>query len=184
MDGNALFYGCNYKLKVMSYEIKINDRMAQIELISRNGNQIQVMLDNKLYELDIVEVEKGVYSILHNNRSFNVELVEAKNAKNYTVNTLYESFDVQIIDAETKYLMNRMGDDGEDEKVIASPMPGKVVKVLVKVGDEVKAGETVVIVSAMKMESEYKVKQDRVIKKVLVKEGDTVAGDQPMVIIE
>jgi biotin carboxyl carrier protein len=168
----------------MSYEIKINDRMAQIELISRNGNQIQVMLDNKLYELDIVEVEKGVYSILHNNRSFNVELVEAKNAKNYTVNTLYESFDVQIIDAETKYLMNRMGDDGEDEKVIASPMPGKVVKVLVKQGDEVKAGETVVIVSAMKMESEYKVKQDRVIKKVLVKEGDTVAGDQPMVIIE
>jgi len=42
----------------------------------------------------------------------------------------------------------------------------------------------VIIVSAMKMESEYKVKQDRVIKKILVKEGDTVAGDQPMVILE
>ncbi|MBU2466496.1 MAG: biotin/lipoyl-binding protein, partial [Bacteroidetes bacterium] len=71
-----------------------------------------------------------------------------------------------------------------DEHIIASPMPGKVVKVLVKEGDHVKAGETVVVVSAMKMESEYKVKQDRVIKKVLVKEGDTVSGDQPMVIIE
>ncbi len=168
----------------MSYEIKVNDRIVQVELLSRKGNQIQVMLDNKLYELDIVEVERGVYSIIHQNTSFNVELVEAKNAKNYTVNTLYESFDVQIIDAEAKYLMSRKKDDGEDEKVIASPMPGKVVKVLVKEGDEVKAGETVVIVSAMKMESEYKVKQDRVIKKVLVKEGDTVAGDQPMVIIE
>jgi biotin carboxyl carrier protein len=142
------------------------------------------MLDNKLYDLDIVEVERGVYSIIHQNTSFNVELVQAKNAKSYIVNTLYESFDVQIIDAEAKYLMNRKKDDGEDEKVIASPMPGKVVKVLVKEGDEVKAGETVVVVSAMKMESEYKVKQDRVIKKVLVKEGDTVAGDQPMVIIE
>jgi biotin carboxyl carrier protein len=168
----------------MSYEIKINDRIAQVELLSRNGNQIQVMLDNKLYELDIVEVERGVYSLIHQNTSFNVELVEAKNAKSYTVNTLYESFDVQIIDAEAKYLMSRKKDDGEDEKVIASPMPGKVVKVLVKEGDEVKAGETVVVVSAMKMESEYKVKQDRVIKRVLVKEGDTVAGDQPMVIIE
>ncbi|MBG0781361.1 MAG: acetyl-CoA carboxylase biotin carboxyl carrier protein subunit [Bacteroidales bacterium] len=168
----------------MSYEIKVNDRIAQVELLSRNGNQIQVMLDNKLYDLDIVEVERGVYSIIHQNTSFNVELVQAKNAKSYIVNTLYESFDVQIIDAEAKYLMNRKKDDGEDEKVIASPMPGKVVKVLVKEGDEVKAGETVVVVSAMKMESEYKVKQDRVIKKVLVKEGDTVAGDQPMVIIE
>ncbi len=36
----------------------------------------------------------------------------------------------------------------------------------------------------MKMESEYKVKQDRVIKKLLVKEGDTVSSDQVMVIIE
>jgi biotin carboxyl carrier protein len=36
----------------------------------------------------------------------------------------------------------------------------------------------------MKMESEYKVKQDRIIKRILVKEGDTVSGDQPMVIIE
>jgi biotin carboxyl carrier protein len=63
-------------------------------------------------------------------------------------------------------------------------MPGKVVKILVNEGDAVEAGTTVIIVSAMKMESEYKVKQDRVIKKILVKEGDTVAGDQPMVILE
>ena len=118
------------------------------------------------------------------NRSFNVELVPGKNAKSYTVNTLYETFDIEIIDAESKYLMNRRKDDGEDQKSISSPMPGKVVKVLVNEGDMVKAGDTVVIVSAMKMESEYKVKQDRLIKKVLVKEGDTVASDQPMVIIE
>ncbi len=138
----------------------------------------------KVYELDILEVERGVYSILLNNNSFNVELVEGKNAKTYLVNTLYESFDVEVIDAESKYLKNRKKDDGEDQNVIASPMPGKVVKVLVKEGDKVKAGETVVVVSAMKMESEYKVKQDRVIKKLLVKEGDTVSSDQVMVIIE
>ncbi len=168
----------------MSYELKINDRIANIELLSRDGNIIQVMLDKKVYELDILEVERGVYSILFNNNSFNVELVEGKNAKNYLVNTLYESFDVEVIDAESKYLKNRKKDDGEDQNVITSPMPGKVVKVLVKEGDKVKAGETVVVVSAMKMESEYKVKQDRVIKKLLVKEGDIVSSDQVMVIIE
>ncbi len=53
-----------------------------------------------------------------------------------------ESFDVEVIDAESKYLKNRKKDDGEDQNVIASPMPGKVVKVLVKEGDKVKAGET------------------------------------------
>jgi len=153
-------------------------------MLSREGSKMQVAIDKRVYELDIVEVERGVYSIIMNNKSFNVELVQGKSAKAYTVNTLYDTFDVEIIDAESKYLMNRRKDDGEDENVIASPMPGKVVKVLVKEGDAVKAGQTVVVVSAMKMESEYKVKQDRIIKRVLVKEGDTVNGDQPMVIIE
>jgi biotin carboxyl carrier protein len=168
----------------MSYEVKINNRHSTIELLSREGTKFNILIDKNYYELDIAEVEKGVYSILHENRSFNVELVEGKNSKSYIVNTLYEAFDVEIIDAETKYLMNRRKDDGEDQNVISSPMPGKVVKILFKEGDFVKAGETVVVVSAMKMESEYKVKQDRKIKRILVKEGDTVKGDQPMVVIE
>ncbi|NOU45849.1 MAG: biotin/lipoyl-binding protein [Bacteroidales bacterium] len=168
----------------MSYEIKINDRISNIEVLSREGNKFSILIDKRCYELDIVEVDKGVYSILHDCRSFNVELVEAKNSKSYHVNTLYETYEVEIIDAETKYLMNRRKDEGEDQNVISSPMPGKVVKILFKEGDLVKAGETVVIVSAMKMESEYKVKQDRKIKRILVKEGDTVNGDQPMVVIE
>jgi len=168
----------------MSYEIKINDRIAQLELLSREGSSFQVAIDNRIYELDITEVEKGVYSVLHDHKSFNVELVEGKSSKSYLVNTLYESYDVEIIDAESKYLMNRKKDEGTDANVISSPMPGKVVKVLFKEGDTAKAGDTVIVVSAMKMESEYKVKQDRVIKRILVKEGDTVNGDQPMVIIE
>ncbi|GAB1419496.1 acetyl-CoA carboxylase biotin carboxyl carrier protein subunit [Bacteroidales bacterium] len=168
----------------MSYEVKINDRIASIELLGREGSLFQIAIDNKVYELDVVEVEKGVYSIVLDNRSFNIELVEGKNSKSYTVNTLYETFSVDIIDAEAKYLMSRKKDEGQDSNVITSPMPGKVVKVLVSEGQQVKAGETVIVVSAMKMESEYKVKQDRVIKRVLVKEGDTVNSDQPMVIIE
>jgi len=48
----------------------------------------------------------------------------------------------------------------------------------------VKAGDTVIIVSAMKMESEYKVKKDRVIKEIKVKEGDTIQANQPLVVIE
>lgn len=168
----------------MSYEVKINNRISTIELLSREGTKFNILIDKTYYELDIAEVEKGVYSILHENRSFNVELVEGRNSKNYMVNTLYETFDVDIIDAEAKYLMNRKKDDGEDANTISSPMPGKVVKILFKEGDEVKAGETVIVVSAMKMESEYKVKQDRKIKRILVKEGDTVNSDQPMVVIE
>jgi biotin carboxyl carrier protein len=168
----------------MAYEIKIEDKIRNIEILSRDGNYYQIAIDNKVYELDIIEVEQGVYSVLHENSSFNVELVENKGSKSYIVNTFFSSFEVDIIDAEAKYQLNRRRDDGDDGNVIVSPMPGKVVKVLFNEGDAVKAGQTVVVVSAMKMDSEYKVKQDRTIKRILVKEGDTVSGDQPMVILE
>jgi len=99
-------------------------------------------------------------------------------------NPMTKSYDVEIVDAESKYLKSRRRDDGDEEAVMSSPMPGKIVKILVKVGDKVKAGDTVIIVSAMKMESEYKVKKDRIIKDIKVKEGDTIQADQPLVVIE
>ncbi|MBN3036727.1 MAG: biotin/lipoyl-binding protein [Bacteroidales bacterium] len=168
----------------MALEIYIDGRMIAIELLHQKGNILKVSIDGKLYEVDLVPVEKGVYSILYKNKSYNVELVPGKKPKTYEINTLYNSYHVDIMDSEAKYLKGRHDDHMDDKEAISSPMPGKVVKVLVKPGDRVKAGETVVIVSAMKMESEYKVKKDHLIRSVLVKEGDTVDGNQPLVIIE
>lgn len=168
----------------MSYEIKINNRIAKVELLNRTDNKVKIMLDDQKYDADVVMVEKGVYSIIMDGISYNIEMIENGSSKEYLVNTLHESFDVEIIDAESKYLKSRKKDDGADSNVISTPMPGKVVKILVKPGDQVKAGETVIIISAMKMESEYKVKKDRLIKEVLVKEGDIVESHQSLIIIE
>lgn len=167
----------------MSTEININDRKALVEVLSREGNIVTISIDGKKYEADIVMVEDGVYSIIIDNKSHNIELIRSGN-KNYLVNTYAKSYKVEIVDAESKYLKSRRRDDSHEETVITSPMPGKVVKVLVKVGDKVKAGDTVIIVAAMKMESEYKVKKDRTIKEIKVKAGDTIEANQPLVVIE
>ncbi len=167
----------------MSTEININDRNALVEILSRDANKVRISIDGKKYEADVVMVEEGVYSIIIDNKSHNIELSQTDN-KNYLVNTYAKSYKVEIVDAESKYLKSRRRQDGHEENVISSPMPGKIVKILVKVGDEVKAGDTVIIVSAMKMESEYKVKKDRIIREIKVKEGDTVQANQPLVVIE
>jgi biotin carboxyl carrier protein len=72
----------------------------------------------------------------------------------------------------------------DEESVISSPMPGKVVKIPVQAGDKVKIGDTVIIVSAMKMESEYKAGKSGIIKDIHVGEGDTIEGHQPLITIE
>lgn len=165
-------------------EIQVADRIAKVELIGRKGSELKIKVDDKIYDADIIMVERGVYSILLDGRSYNVELIETSSSKHYHVNTLFYSFDAEVVDAETKYQKSRKRIDDLEENTISSPMPGKVVKILVKPGDQVKAGETVVVVSAMKMESEYKVKKDRLIKEIKVEEGDTVSANQPLIIIE
>jgi pyruvate carboxylase subunit B len=67
---------------------------------------------------------------------------------------------------------------------VQSPMPGKVVKVLVGVGDEVKSGQGVVVVEAMKMENELKSPKDGKVKAVAVKEGQAVEAGQSLVTLE
>ena len=170
----------------MAYEVQIENRTATIDIISRDGNIIKFAIDGKPVEVDITRVENGVYSVVSEGLSYNVELIEDESDnKLYTVNTFFKNYDVEIIDAESKYLKSRKkGHTDEGETVIASPMPGKVVKILVKVGDEVKKNDTVVIVEAMKMQSEYKVSKDRIIKEICVKEGDTVTSKQPLIIVE
>lgn len=171
--------------KNISLQINLDSREANLKMLSRDGNLVHVLVDEEAYTLDICQVERGVYSILMNGRSFNVELIESDSKKKYIVNTYRNSYDLEIVDAESRFMKNRnksMGD--ESANIISSPMPGKVVKIPVKVGDEVKQGEPVIIISAMKMESEYKASRDGVVHEICVGEGDTVDGKQPLVILE
>jgi biotin carboxyl carrier protein len=169
----------------MAYEVKMGDRIANVELLSRDGSKIYIAVDDKRYKVDLEMVEQGVYSILCDNVSYNVELANTDSSKRYHVTTFFRSYNAEIIDAESKYLQARMKTfEEEGTAVISTPMPGKVVKIPVKKGDKVNEGDTVIIVEAMKMQSEYKVKKDRIIKQILVKEGDTINADQPLIIVE
>ena len=64
---------------------------------------------------------------------------------------------------------------------VKAPLPGTITSIEVAVGQEVKAGDTVVVLEAMKMQSNFKVSEDCVVREVLVKEGDLVNTDQVLV---
>ena len=169
----------------MAYEIKLEHRTARIELLNRAGSKVLLSVDDRKYDLDVVEVEKGVYSILYNGQSYNVELIEGESSKEYIVNTFARSFLAEIIDAETKYRQSRkLGTDAEGDNNISSPMPGKVVKIPVSAGDKVVSGQTLIVVEAMKMQSEFKATAERTVREILVKEGDIVNAHQIMIKLE
>ena len=169
----------------MELELKINNRNAIVKEIKREGNILTLAVDNVEYTVDIVKVSNQEFSVLYEGRSFNIEVIENKEPKHFNVNTLYFKFDVEVVDNESRYRQSRMQSKHNlNDNTIRSPMPGKVVKVFVKPGDIVEAGQPLIVLSAMKMESEFKAGQRGIVKEVPVKEGETVENDQLLVVID
>ena len=169
----------------MELEFKVNNRNAVVKEIKREGNILTLNVDNELYEVDIVKVSNQEFSILYKGRSFNIEVVESKEPKHFNVNTLYFKFDVEVVDNEARYRQSRLKSAPiNSDNTIRSPMPGKVVKIFVKPGDEVEVGQPLIVLSAMKMESEFKACKRGIVREVPVKEGETVENDQLLVVIE
>ena len=115
-------------------EIHIGDRIAEIELVSKEDNKVVLTIDGKPFEADVVMAENGTCNILMDGRSANAQLIRRENGKSYKVNTHYSSFNVEIVDSQAKYLrMRKKGEDEQNDR-ITSPMPGKVVKIPVTAG--------------------------------------------------
>jgi len=163
-------------------EIHIGDRIADVTLVNKDGNRVQLTVDGVPYDVDIVMAENGSCSILHNGKSYNAELIRNEGGKSYTVNAHYQSYNVEIIDSQAKYLRMRKGADERQQDKIISPMPGKVVSIPVKVGDILKAGDIVAVIEAM--QSNYKVNSECVVKEILVKEGDSVNSNQVIMTLD
>lgn len=169
----------------MSIEIKLDKRIATVQILKQFENLLEIQVDDKIYQVDLMHNDEGIFSILENGRSFNIELVPQAKPKHYTAYTLYSTYEIEVIDAESRYRRNRtISTQMTSENNISSPMPGKVVKIPVNEGDEVKKGDTVITISAMKMESEYKSPIDGTIAKINVQEGNTVDANQVLIEIE
>lgn len=90
---------------------------------------------------------------------------------------------IEVVDERTRAIreLTRASAAAAGPRPIKAPMPGLVVRVEVDEGDAVQEGQGVVIVEAMKMENELTAEAPARVKRVLVKAGDTVVKDQPLI---
>ena len=169
----------------MKYEVIIKDKTFVFENIRQEGNKVTCLCNGEERIIDIVEFKQGFYSIIDDkNKSHNLEAFPIDSPYKYLVYTEQGTHDVEVVDAKARYAKRRSSQGKDGELEIATPMPGKVVKIFVKVGDKVKAGDILITVSAMKMESEYKAQIDATVKDITVSEGDAIEGNVPMILLE
>ena len=142
-------------------------------------------LDGKDIAFDMIEINKTNFSVIKDNKSYNVEIVNH--------NTLEKSFQIKVnntiynLSVKDKYdeLLRQLGlDKAMVSKVsnIKAPMPGLVLNILVEEGQEIKKGNALIVLEAMKMENILKSPADGKVKKVAVKKG--VAVEKGQILIE
>jgi biotin carboxyl carrier protein len=156
------------------YKIKVNDKQ-EFE-IDRQNNDLLVN-DNHI-DADIRQLNDVLYHVINNNGSYNAEVVsfdrDSKTAEIKVNNSIYtviakDQFDV---------LLDKMGLSSLN---IKAPMPGLVLKVLVAEGDEIKKGDSLFVLEAMKMENIIKSPADVTVKVIKIKPGDKVEKGQILI---
>ena len=151
--------------------------------VEAEGPLLRITLDGKSHTVDALRIEGGALSLLVDGRSFSAELEEKGEAAALLV--AGSVFPVEVLDERRLRLQAASGGLHQGgPQVVVAPMPGKVVRVLVKPGDDVKEGQGLVVVEAMKMENELKSALAGKVKEIFVSEGEVVESGAKLLLVE
>ena len=184
----------------MTFEVAVGDRVRSVSIV-RKGALLHVTLDGRTRVIDARRVSDAALSLLVQNGNGDepVQSVDAAFARlrqgagdagaaqdDFEVHLAGRSIAVQVRQAGSFGRQKKEGGGvagGGPQRVVA-PMPGKIVRILVKAGDEVKAKQGLVVVEAMKMENELRAARDGRVREVQVGEGQSVDAGAVLLVVE
>ena len=178
----------------MMLEIAVGDRVRTVSVV-RKGALLHVTLDGRTHVVDARRVSDSALSMLIQNghdgaavRSIDATFAERADGGNFDVHLLGRAI---AVEARPSTRWGRRNDGptslrtaAQGPQRVVSPMPGKIVRVLVKPGDQVTAKQGLVVVEAMKMENELRAARDGRVREVPAVEGQSVEAGAVLVIVD
>jgi biotin carboxyl carrier protein len=166
----------------MKYEVLIEGHPHQID-IERADKGYQATVDGEAFDIDVVMTARDVLSIIHKGRHYEAKREYSLLGETHII-VGSERFAAEVRDPRS--LRSRRAAAGHEAgpaKIIA-PMPGKVVRIIAAVGDEIEVGQGLVVVEAMKMQNEIKSPKKGKVTKIAVSEASAVNAGDLLVIVE
>jgi biotin carboxyl carrier protein len=166
----------------MKYKTTVNGQAFEIEI---KGDGL-VFVNGEERAVDFRSLgNDAIFSMILDHQSFEA-VVDKKDPSNYEVLIAGDRYEVSVTDERSERLAKARGasSDPTGEVSLKSPMPGTIVKVPVEPGQEVKKGQTLVILESMKMENELKAPRDGVVGRVEVKAGQSVEQNKVLVTVQ
>jgi biotin carboxyl carrier protein len=164
----------------MIYDVSIDGKSHRLELNRADGHWT-CRLESQEIEVDAVLARPDVLSLRIGNQAYEVKCERVGSDLHLWVGSV--RFAAEVRDPRSLRSRVRATDDHGPKKLIA-PMPGKVVRILARVGDTVDSGAGILVVEAMKMQNEIKSPKKGTIQKILVSEGAAVNAGDVLAIVE
>jgi biotin carboxyl carrier protein len=163
----------------MELEFEIKGQLHKISIEKRDG-KIFVDFGNKKLEVDYQNISENSLSLLMENESYTVFHTKSEEKK-----YIFIQGEQYIIEPSKKAKGRATTEVSEHgEKSICAPMPGRVLKILVKEGEKVRKNQSLAIVEAMKMENEIKSPFEGVVKKINFAENQIIDTEEPILELE
>jgi biotin carboxyl carrier protein len=162
------------------FQATVSGRSARVEVKPREGGYL-VTIDGRPLPIDVESTGPNTLHLLIEGRGFDVGL--ARQPTGYQVELPSGSWQVQLAPASSGRTAPT-GKAGTSPVRVTAPMPGRVVRVMVKAGERVAAGAGLVVVEAMKMENELRAPRDGRVQKLEVQEGQTVEAGTLLTVLE
>ena len=158
-------------------------------IATAKAERLQVTVDGRVHEVDVRQVDASTLSLLLTGpngaaRSVQASLVPLGGGGAFDVHVGGRRVPVQVQNGRRPGAPGGGAGAGRGPLRVAAPMPGKIVRVLVKPGDDVRARQGLVVVEAMKMENELRAARDGRVRHVAVAEGQSVDAGTVLVEIE
>ena len=167
----------------MSYVATIDEREVTISVEDLGGSNYKVAIDGVEHIVDAQLIAGTLWSVLYGNGSFEVDVTRLP-AEEFEVLIQGDCHKFTLMNEQRRAMIRAGGKGSAGKAMLTSPMPGKVVKLLVNEGQEVEAGQGVIVVEAMKMENELKAAVAGKVKEIFVEEGQVVESGAKLLLVE
>lgn len=164
---------------------------VEVQKDDDNADLFHMTLDGRVYDVDARKMPSQIVSMIMDHKSYDVDLERIAKKSDTLDGRIHvrvrgRVLRFEMLDERRIKMKEAQGFRFDVGGVVSidSPMPGKVIKVLKKEGDEVKEGEGVIVVEAMKMENELKSPKIGRVKEIKVKEGAAVEAGARLALIE
>ena len=163
----------------MKYEVLLAGKTRVVELTRRDG-VLEISLDGKPLDADAVEVVPNTFSVLLNGESHQIRVAPRGDGTLILYTGLAE-YHAEVGDPRSWRGRRHSTLEAEGRQQITAPMPGKVIRLLVKPGDSVVAGQGLLVVEAMKMQNEIRSPKSGKVEKLFAQEGQAVNAGEVLV---